>query len=255
MKAIKAWPIVLIAAVASLPITAAADPYEGLYFGGHVGHRWVNGNFSSPAYTTTVGANPITFPARSEGYSPQSSVIGVHAGYNMKLSPLALAGFEADWDYGPGRQSKGSSSSYSVTIPVDEGASLTTILPISQFSRLEADWQATIRGRLGFIVGSSMIYATGGAAFMSVSWRDEIEAATLAGTTVTTSKKSETLTGFTVGAGIENAVNEQTLLRLEYLYERFGNINVPHGFGPQLGKLDLDAHKLRLGVSFAINTF
>ena len=59
-----------------------ADAFEGLYIGGQVGYRCVNGGFSRSAYNATVGGAPIFFAARSEGRSSNSGLVGAHAGYN-----------------------------------------------------------------------------------------------------------------------------------------------------------------------------
>jgi opacity protein-like surface antigen len=40
------------------------------------------------------------------------------------------------------------------------------------------------------------------------------------------------------------------IARLEYLYEKFGDVGVPHGFGLQTGTLDLKVNKVRVGISY-----
>lgn len=230
--------------------TAEADPYEGLFVGGQAGYRWVDGTFTAPAYSTTIAGNTITFPARSDDYSANSGIVGVHGGYNTKVSPSVLIGLVGDWDFAWGSDKTRSTGSYSV--PIDDSLPMT--LPISQMSRFESDWQATIRARLGFVDGPWMFYVTGGFAFMNVTWKDLVEVTTVAGVATAINSKTETLTGYAVGGGIENAIDANTIVRLEYLYEDFGDTNMPHGFGPQIGKLDVNAHKLRFAISFAIDT-
>ena len=60
-------------------------------------------------------------------------------------------------------------------------------------------WFGTARARLGYSVGSTLFYATGGYAYGSVKTRVDL---TFLGTT-TRASFSETKGGWTVGAGIE----------------------------------------------------
>jgi opacity protein-like surface antigen len=63
----------------------------------------------------------------------------------------------------------------------------------------------------------------------------------------------KTLTGWTVGGGMEYMLNPNWIARLEYLYENFGDVNVPFGLG-QTGTLNLkDVNKVRVGISYKFN--
>ena len=83
-----------------------------------------------------------------------------------------------------------------VIVPLG-GGPLGLFLPGDRFS-LSNDWQASIRGRLGWAFDRFQIYATGG-----VAWANFTLDAELVGIPVISSSK--TLTGWTVGGGFEYA--------------------------------------------------
>src|SRR6185369_7559052 len=83
---------------------------------------------------------------------------------------------------------------------------------------LHSDWQASARGRLGYAVDRSLFYVTGGAAWTEVrsytSWTTAVVpgALTRAGVIATDDR---TLTGWTIGAGVEWAATNNITLGLE----------------------------------------
>jgi outer membrane immunogenic protein len=72
----------------------------------------------------------------------------------------------------------------------------------------EIDYLATIRGRLGYAMDSTLIYATGGAAFIGAD--DAFE-------------DSDSETGWVAGLGIEHKIKPNFSIGLEGLYYDFGN--------------------------------
>jgi outer membrane immunogenic protein len=86
---------------------------------------------------------------------------------------------------------------------------------------LRSDWQASARGRVGYAVDRSLFYVTGGAAFTEVrafsSWVaiPGVRAAVLA-------TDDRTLTGWTVGGGVEYAATNNVTLGLEGRYSDYG---------------------------------
>jgi outer membrane immunogenic protein len=73
----------------------------------------------------------------------------------------------------------------------------------------DIDYLATIRGRLGYAMGPTLVYATGGAAFIGLDNGFDDD--------------SETETGWVVGAGIEHKFSQNWSIGLEGLYYNFGN--------------------------------
>jgi opacity protein-like surface antigen len=240
---------IAVAVAADLPVKApspAPPPiynWSGFYVGGHAGYRWADANFSGPGYTFDPGIGPVAFPARSESYHPDGGIGGVQAGYNFMITPRILAGIEGDFTWGSGSDS------------ATGGFSVNANDSFSFVSQTRLNWQSTIRGRLGVVNGPWLFYGTGGVAFTRVNWTDT-STFTFFGTPTASSSSTfgNTLTGAAVGAGIEYMFNPNWIARLEYLYEDFGNVNVPFGLGQQTGTLDLrDVNKVRVGISYKFN--
>lgn len=89
---------------------------------------------------------------------------------------------------------------------------------------LRSDWQASARGRLGYAVDRSLFYVTGGAAWTEVrsytSWAPQLGVLARPGVIATDDR---TLTGWTIGAGVEWAATNNITLGLEGRYTDYGN--------------------------------
>jgi outer membrane immunogenic protein len=97
-----------------------------------------------------------------------------------------------------------------------------------------------VRGRIGYAFGSNLIYGTGGWA-----WGHGVRSATIFGTSGST---SQSLSGWTAGAGIEHAFTPNVIGRLQYLYTDYGtdSYNV-FGFGGV--PVSLTTSDLSLGIN------
>ncbi|WP_084805445.1 outer membrane beta-barrel protein [Bradyrhizobium sp. NAS80.1] len=123
---------------------------------------------------------------------------GVQAGFNWQASPSWVAGLEADFGHlGIER---------TVQQWNDQGDAL----------EVKADWYGTIRGRLGYTTGPSLLYVTGGAAFVNVkntfSSFDDFSRSSVP------VESSKTATGWTLGGGIETMLGGNWSAKAEYLY-------------------------------------
>lgn len=98
-----------------------------------------------------------------------------------------------------------------------------------------------MRARVGVAFDRALIYATGGVAFASI--RNEVFAPPFASST------STTRAGWTVGAGVEYAIDNNWSVRAEYRYTDYGRFNV--GFFP-LGSANtrFKENAVRVGVSY-----
>ena len=97
---------------------------------------------------------------------------------------------------------------------------------------VKADWLFTLRPRVGYTWGQTLVYVTGGLALSKISlaqsYSDNINFGNLTGGSVSTSG-SQTKAGWVVGAGIEQALANNWSLKAEYLYVKFDSISVPTG--------------------------
>ncbi|QRG07450.1 porin family protein [Xanthobacter dioxanivorans] len=120
------------------------------------------------------------------GVDPKGWLAGGQVGYNYQFSNNIVAGVEADVQ---GGDISGGTPAVSSTLDVF----------------------GTVRARLGYAFGRVLPYVTGGLAWGNNS----IDFAGLG--------QSQTLTGWTAGAGIEYALTDHWTAKTEYLYTDFGS--------------------------------
>ncbi len=130
------------------------------------------------------------------------AVGGVHLGYNIQNGKTVF-GIEGDFSF--------------------TGAEI-------EDTDIEQDFLASIRGRIGYSMQNTLLYATAGVAWTQFSLDDE----------------EDTLTGYVVGAGAEYKYSEKISLRGELLH---------YGFDDDLDGLDveLDSTVVRAGVTWHVN--
>lgn len=223
----------LALACAMFTTAARAQDFSGTYIGAHAGYRWVDADLSTPPYMVF---GSINVPARSENYNADGAIAGVHLGHLLRLSPSIYFGVEGDLSAGWGSNSK----AFGVIDFSQEGFAQIR-------STVDANWQGTLRLRLGYAAGQALFYATGGLAFMDVDWRDTVKPDF---GPPSTASKSELMTGWVLGGGVEYAMNTNLSLRVEYLYEDLGQMSVPLAGSADRGVLDVTAQKLRVGITY-----
>jgi outer membrane immunogenic protein len=198
---------------ADLPVPAAAPAYyppppahydwTGFYFGGHLG-----AGLGEDAVTTTTTTALLNAGTRTN-VSPDGVIGGPQVGLQYELAPIVV-GVEATW----------TSSSAS------ENQNTVALLAITQEqSQTEAHWYATVVGKLGFAANDLLFYAKGGGAWMRVDYTQNTLINGAFGAGAAQQLITDTRTGWTAGAGVEYAFNENLSARLEYDYLGFGTKN------------------------------
>lgn len=143
---------------------APAITWTGFYIGAHVG--------STLDHSVSLDFDNPALPDL-EGEGDNVGIFGFHLGYNWQTAGNIVLGIEG-----------------SVTFPFDSDEFATDTL-------------SSIRGRLGYSFGSTLIYSTGGVAFASSDAADDTQA------------------GWVAGAGIEHKIRSNVSLGLEGLYYSF----------------------------------
>jgi opacity protein-like surface antigen len=164
--------------------------------------------------------------------------------FEFEVERPSIPGFSFDSDtfYGGG-----------VSIGYDWGSRKSLILGLEADASIDdsdAEYLLTFRGRLGTHLHPGwLVYATGGVAVLSIEGPDR---STVAG--VHFSDPSETLTGWTIGAGTELDLDRLTLFA-EYLFADFDSLDfkvhglvAPGSVTPV--SIDVDEQVFRLGVKF-----
>jgi outer membrane immunogenic protein len=214
---------------------AVAANWTGFYLGGNIGVGTARDR-SSVAF---VFNTPELFNLAPDGING-----GVQAGYNWQAANLVF-GLEADIQGSSQRDNK------------------TCVLfcePDASFAAFDAKlpWFGTVRGRLGYSVGSTLFYATGGYAYGSIKTSMYLQSQGGTGTTQFSSTKG----GWTAGAGIETPFTVLGLfgpnwtMKTEYLYVDLGSVSYPFNSGPILGTFTtgVTEHILRTGLNYHFNS-
>jgi outer membrane immunogenic protein len=183
------------------PVASWTGCYVGATLGGVWGKSDVTWAPNPPGFTLggvlTAGAARTTLS--SSGFSG-----GGEVGCNYQMSSWLVLGVEGDFE-----------SAALGTTRTAGGAG-----GVSPFTEsFGSHWLSTIRGRAGVAVGQWLFFASGGAAFANLSLTDQIF---FAGSS-NMGAFNGTVTGWTVGGGVEWAVTPRWTVKGEYLYVDLGN--------------------------------
>jgi outer membrane immunogenic protein len=203
---------------------------------------YLGGNFGSG--TARDRSSLTALPATSELFNlaPDGVNGGVQAGYNWQA---------ANWVYGLEADIQGSSQRDNKTCVVFCNPALVSVAYDAKLP-----WFGTVRGRLGYSVGSTLFYATGGYAYGGVKTKVTATAFGLS----TTDSLSATKSGWTAGAGIETPF---TLLGLfgpnwtsktEYLYVDLGSTSGTLFGGTLVSSTSVKEHIFRTGLNYHFNS-
>jgi outer membrane immunogenic protein len=165
-------------------------------------------------------------------------MIGVQAGYNWMFNPSILVGIEADVSWADHNDS----------------TLLFRVGPDHFDGRNELGLQGSLRARLGFVSSNWLFYGTAGVAFGDTSSSTIVTRDTV-GSLITT--KDETLTGWTVGAGVDVMLTPNWIAGVEYRYTDFGSVSIavpaftfPAGGGPYTAGADYQTHAVTARLNY-----
>ncbi len=193
--------------------------WSGFYVGINGG-----GGLGPTSQTLTVDPLIAALGVSTTGtYEVSGALLGATLGYNHQVGSWVL-GIEGDIDW--------SSIGGQVTGPVmGIPATFETQLP----------WLNTFRARVGYAFGPIFPYLTGGGAFGGVRATDAI---TIPGSGNVLGGLSDVRLGWTAGAGLEYALNQNWSAKIEYLYVDLGSDILV------LDDVKFSAHLIRGGVNW-----
>lgn len=239
---------------APLLAPAPAFSWQGFYVGGTLGGRSADIDWT----TTGIGVPGLAPPAvpvpgtANATYDSTTFRAGIYGGYNFLIAPKWLIGVEADVAWGDGSTSRG-------FIPGVTAAGITT-----DATSVTHTWDAGLRARLGYLLTPDwMLFATGGFAWQHVEASLTCGATTcplvvLGATTAGgsyTATDSETLSGWSIGLGIEGRLWGNWIGRAEYRYANLGTWNAVfasprvNGF-VTTADIDVQTHTFALGLGY-----
>lgn len=157
--------------------------------------------------------NDLTFSPDPSGF-----IGGLYAGFNYDLGNNVVLGAETDWVWADMDKSK-SDGIFS--------------------AKLKEKWAGATRVRIGYAVDRWLPFVAGGVAYSKVDsyFYNPVE-----------TRGSDTMTGWTVGAGVDYAVTDNVVVRLEYRYSDFGDKTYESDFADY--KVDYKTNDVQVGVAY-----
>jgi outer membrane immunogenic protein len=206
--------------------------WPGFYVGGHAGGAWSDTRTHDTF--TYVGDPTFNGSLSSTGF-----IGGAQAGYNFQRGHFVF-GVEGDLGYLGLNASK--SASFHPSSCVGTYSDRTSVTYPAQYCNVDAKYSVSggfygdLTGRLGYAMDRTLFYAKGGVAFVNADFK-----ANYAGGNCTFDKngcgghknvpstfnfgQSDTLAGWTIGAGVEYALNPSWSLKAEYQHFDFGSMS------------------------------
>jgi outer membrane immunogenic protein len=227
------------AVAADMPVKApppvVVNTWTGYYVGVDAGG--IYGSHENDYFSQSPGfgaGGATTYDQTSLGNDSHWGAIGgIYAGYNWAVTPSWVVGVEGDF-------SKTSLGNTAVNSTLTSGGVLVpspcttagaggspTCNGVMMSDNLS--WIATVRGRLGFTMGSMMLYGTAGGAFVNEEHSGQVIPTGVGATNVggrvgsIAYSQSANNTGWVAGGGIELMATANWLVRIEYLHYAFGS--------------------------------
>jgi outer membrane immunogenic protein len=204
----------------------AVTSWAGFYAGLSAGARTDRTSWNTQSVDVGLApANPS-----SSSFNSATGRVGPYFGYNFQSGPKFVWGVEGDvaWANGKNKQFGIPGTFDPAVVPASFYANDSTMI--------QANWDATVRLRSGFLVTPSvLLYGTGGLALQDVTAGaacTSVFAAANPGAWCLGASKadfySKVMAGWTVGAGVETKLKDNWLVRAEYRYADFRSFN--HAF-------------------------
>jgi outer membrane immunogenic protein len=227
------------------PVVAPPVVYNwsGFYIGGNLGGKWADhgGDISLDQF---VAVTPLGIFGTGGNGSEGAFVGGGQIGFNWQAGGWVF-GVEGDF------QATSAERTFVCCGPV-AAAVLIPPFVLGDTITVSNDWQASIRGRLGYAWDRFLVYGTAGVAFANLEASVFLPGALIA-------SASDTLTGWTAGGGIEFGLWDNWSLGVEYRFSSFDASDFGLGnivFDPVLpgaplrSRFDLETHEVTARLNY-----
>jgi outer membrane immunogenic protein len=185
---------------------------------------------------TAIGAAEFADPIPLHGAAFQG---GPKLGYNWRLTPNIIAGFEADAEY---RSEIGGGSN-----------------GLGWASNSRGGYLGTFRARIGYAFDRWLVFGTGGLAYGHIIAPKSFSGFNVitAGYTAGTSQNNPFLPGWAAGGGVQYALTDNLSVKAEYLYVKLQHdlpLYSTNVTAYPVGVCNISGlHSIRLGVSYGFS--
>jgi outer membrane immunogenic protein len=210
----------LAADVSPQPTEPVAYNWTGIYVGAEAGYVWGSSTYDG-------AGSPAGPPYVSTSVDPKGAFGGAYVGYNYQFDGNYVVGIEADANFADAKDHN--------TFP---GGPPTVV------ASSDLKWFGSARLRAGYAFDRFLPFVTGGLAIAKYSGATNFLG--------TTGEVSDTRVGWTVGAGLEYAMTDNLIARVEYRFSDYGrkSQSAPFFFPTQPARLDLTTNDVRVGLSY-----
>lgn len=232
------------ALAADLPPPAPPPPpaftWTGFYVGAQIGYLWgINsGNVTFVTPRGFAGGGNL-------GGDAQGVIGGGHLGYNYQINQWVV-GIEGSVD--------GTTAARNILLAVPFPQTGTRVANAELTGTVRTTIQGSIRSRLGIAFDRLLVYGTGGVAFGAFSTDFQLNGFDPAAPFFASHRRSTTRVGWTVGGGVQYAINDRWSIFGEYRYTNFGTLrDVPTTTVPGLNYVSnrsLAQNQVQVGVNY-----
>jgi len=197
------------------------DSWSGFYVGTQLGGSWGDADMSDQF---VVGPPQKYFSHPN----PNGFLGGLYLGYNWRFDNGWLVGLEGSYNWSDAKDQ---------AVDTDEQGNVQS----DMIFEIQQKWEAAILARVGKIIDESyMPYLLGGATWTRLHaighyWGDDYA-------------DNDTVSGWTVGVGIEFKLTENLHARMQYRYNNYRDAEFDISGLPT--SVDYNAHMLQVGFSY-----
>ena len=216
---------VLAADMAPGPPLFASNPWEGFYFGGHVGYA-----FGTSSYLSNPPGLPATGQVGLYGMDGQFGPLfgGLQAGYNHIAPSGLMVGFEADFSF-PDRMHSNLPIAFSGPGPSEVEDNIEIF--------------GALRGRIGYAFGDWLLYGSGGFAY-------DRDLATSTDSFGNVDSVYFWRPGWTAGGGAEVRLTPNWSAKLEYSFMDFARAGIYFPIAGEHYNSNLTLQTVQLGLNY-----
>ncbi len=212
------------------PVFPVPALWQGFYLGGHIGGAW-------NSIGVTDHYDYVGDPTSNNSATGSGLIGGAQAGYNFQQGHIVY-GLETDLGY---LGASGSKSAALTPSPDCLAHYPTNMCGLDAAYSSSGGFYGDITGRLGYAADRALFYAKGGFAFLNADFK-----ANYTGENCSTAhncyqhpnapvnpsnfnyQQSDTLAGWTLGAGVEYALSPSWSVKAEYMHFDFGTMSYTH---------------------------